>query len=605
MSFSDEDMENERSDEESYNDLYGVRNGSVFVIDATPPMFENDPHEGIPYFLQCIRQYKEILKQKLLWNRQDWMGLVLFGTEKGDSDLGMEHVLTLQKFHPVSVKDIKQIMEIDEGGKWRYYQSIASTIAYPLYDALWQAARVFTSVCVTMPLRKVLLFTCQDNPPMTDNNEKHRIRVKIQDYNDANLQLFVVGLGENWNHDLFYKDLEMMSKKIDPDDYERMFLKDILQQIKLPSRNMAKLPLRFGDNVNINVSLYNFCVKTTYLRKKNISKATAIPLNTHSYLQIASDGIESEDEENAVQPSHVLEMDVQKYQTYGGKNIRFTLPEELSLCRMQQPGIDLICMKPVSYHPLYHFGPPYLVTPTKSSNKDQKLLFAALLHKCDAKDLMIICAVTIQRRSSPLIYAMIPQIQKGFYLYNIPFKENVREISQHLSEYIYDDNNNLAPTDANGIEVLEKMINELSIEYNSNLFSNPKLQAQLQTVETLALQLENSDPIIDTTLPKTEEMRERVKDLLVEYDKIFNENTDHPTAGSSSKRNRSAGVTVESTMLEDSEKVQKLVETGQIQKFTVLQLKSALRKLYLKTSGRKDELIHRITQYYRRRPPYY
>lgn len=110
-----------------------------------------------------------------------------------------------------------------------------------------------------MPIRKVLLFTCQDNPPVTDN-EKHRIRVKVQSYNDIELQLFVVGLGQSWNHDVFYKDLEMLSEKIDPDDYERMCLRDIVQQIKLPSRNMAKLPWRFGKNVNIDVALCNLCV---------------------------------------------------------------------------------------------------------------------------------------------------------------------------------------------------------------------------------------------------------------------------------------------------------------------------------------------------------
>ena len=65
-------------------DLYGVRDGTLFVIDATPSMFKNDPDN--PYFLQCIKQYKEVLKQKLVWDRQDWIGLVLFGTEIWDKD---------------------------------------------------------------------------------------------------------------------------------------------------------------------------------------------------------------------------------------------------------------------------------------------------------------------------------------------------------------------------------------------------------------------------------------------------------------------------------------------------------------------------------------
>lgn len=43
-----------------------------------------------------------------------------------------------------------------------------------------------------MSLRKLILFICQDNPPTTDNNEKHRTTVSATSYNDIGLQLFVV-----------------------------------------------------------------------------------------------------------------------------------------------------------------------------------------------------------------------------------------------------------------------------------------------------------------------------------------------------------------------------------------------------------------------------
>ena len=104
-------------------------------------------------------------------------------------------------------------------------------------------------------MRRVILFTCQDNPPITDDNEKHRIRRQANSFSDIGLQLIVVGLGENWNHDSFYKDLEMSSRKIDVDDYKRMSLKDVVEQVKVPSKNMAKLPWRLGENVIVDVVL--------------------------------------------------------------------------------------------------------------------------------------------------------------------------------------------------------------------------------------------------------------------------------------------------------------------------------------------------------------
>ena len=151
------------------------------------------------------------------------------------------------------------ILYVDEGNKWKDYRDIASSTAYPLYDVLWHAAEVFSAIRITMPMRRVIIFTSCDNPPCNDN-EKHRIRVQATSYSDMDLQLLVVGLGENWNHDLFYKDLEMLSKKIDEDDYNRISLKDIVEQVKLPSRNMAQLPWRLGENVIIDVSLRSLSV---------------------------------------------------------------------------------------------------------------------------------------------------------------------------------------------------------------------------------------------------------------------------------------------------------------------------------------------------------
>ena len=74
----------------------------------------------------------------------------------------------------------------------------------------------------------------------------------------------------------------------------------------------------------------------------------------------------------------------------------------------------------------------------------------------------------------------------------------MRDISKYFPNYIYDDVRKV-PTDPEGVEVLEQLIEKLSFEYNPELFSNPKLQVQLQTVETLALDLEQLEPPLDNT----------------------------------------------------------------------------------------------------------
>ena len=598
MASFDEEIDSDDDFEDNPKELYGVRDGILFVIDATPPMFETDPKEGVPYFLQCIRHYKEILKQKLGWNRTDWMGLILFGTDKWDTDSETEHVLTLEKLNLISVDSLKEIIKIDEGSKWKYYKGIASSTAYPLHDVLWHAVLTFSAIKITMPMRRVILFTCRDNPPLTDN-EKHRIRVKASSYADIGIQLCVVGLGENWKHELFYKDLEILSGKIDTDDYERISLQDSVKQVKLPSRNMAKLPWRLGGNVIIDVSLRNLSVKTQYIKKEYISKESNVPLTSYTYLNLADDDNNSnneEDEENDQLPTPVLQIEIKKYQEFGGRKICFQPAELRSLGTTRPPGIDLICIKPIFYQPLYHCGAPYFIIPGKSNRTDNKLVFGGLLNKCDSRNLMIICAVTIRKRSAPSLYTMIPNAKHGgFYLYKMPFKENIRNLSVYYPEHIYDDNKNKPPSDPNGIKLLEKMIQKLKIQYDPEQFSNPKFQVQLQTVETLALDLEQGEPPPDDTIPLIDKMRRRVEDLLKKYDEIFHEEVECINDAPPKKRVKKVE-TIESMAFDDEEKIRKIVTQGKLASCTVPQLKEMLKTLGLKTTGKKNELLNRIVE---------
>ncbi|CAL7939944.1 unnamed protein product [Xylocopa violacea] len=591
---SEEDLETEEDIEDDLNEHYGVTDGTLFIIDATSQMFESDSDEKTPYFLQSIRQCIEILKQKSVWNRQDWIGLILFGTEKCDPDLEMKHILTLQKLQLVSMEGLKQVMKIDQG-EWKYYRDIASSVAYPLHDVLWYAARTFSAKRITMPIKRVILFTCQDNPSIIDNDEKHRIRAQVASYNDLELQLFVIGLGKNWNHDLFYKDLEMLSRKVEMDDYKRTSLNDLMEQVKLPSRNMAQLIWRIGENVNVDVSLRNLCVKTQYLKKENISKETNTPLTTCSYAQVKADDIEEIENEENDEASPILESDIQKYQTFAGRDIYFKPAEVKSLSVIQEPGIDIICIKPISYHLLYHCETPYFVTPGKSTRKDNQLLFGALLNKCDSRNLMIICVVTIRKHSVSNLYTMIPNAKNGgFYLYKIPFIENVRKLNEYFSDYLYDNNERKAPIDPEGVKLLEKMIKKLNFEYSPILFSNPTLQVQLEFLETLALDLEQRKPPPDDTLPKIDEMRKLVKNLLNEYDEIFNDETGPPK-----KKIKQVNQPIESDALENEEKIQELVTNGKIETLTTSQLRTILKTLSLKTSGKKDELINKIKEHFK------
>lgn len=577
------------------NELYGVRDGTLFIIDATPPMFAKREGED-SYFIESMKSYVQILKQKLVWSRQDWAGLILFGTNQWDKDPEIKHVLTVHSLSLITTDRLKEAMNIIDG-KSEFGENIACSTAYPLHDVLWHAVQAFSSVKLHIWMRRVILFTCQDDPPLTSQDEKHRIRVKAKSFSNIALELNVIGLGDNWNHECFYKDLEMASGKIDNEDYTRTPKEDLIKQVKRLSRNMAKLPWRLGEDVTLDVCVRPICVKKEYLKKEAMSREQNTPLTSQSILCKQSDLPEQGNEDaDGELPPPVLETEIKMYQEFGGRKIYFTPEEVKFLSATSKIGIDLICAKPKSFHPINHLKAPYFVKNNRSNRKDNQLLFGALLNKCDSKNLMLICSATLRENFATKLYTMIPDVEKGgFYLYQLAFKENVRELAEHFRNYIYDGDFQKPPTEPEGVALLEKIIQKLRIRYDPEMFPNPKLQVQLQTLETVALDLEEQELPEDATIPMKDMMHSRVANLLNEFNEMFIDQADSESEGPSRKRSRREPGNVS---LPAEEKIRELVNTSMLDTLKVADLKEILKNVGIKVSGNKTELINRVKAYY-------
>lgn len=64
---------------------------------------------------------------------------------------------------------------------------------------------------------------------------------------------------------------------------------------------------------------------------------------------------------------------------------------------------------------------------------------------------------------------------------------------------MYDNDTNKPPTKSHEIKLLEKIIKKIRIHYDATAFCNPKVQAQIQMLQTVALDLEEPEPPLDDT----------------------------------------------------------------------------------------------------------
>ncbi|XP_046429049.1 X-ray repair cross-complementing protein 6 isoform X1 [Neodiprion fabricii] len=562
---------------------YCSRDGVIFIIDATKEMFEIDPEHKISYFSQCLEAYKNILAEKLSWNKTDWMGIILMGTNKWDQDPEIKHVFTWLTFKEVS---IDQMTKIDEAllNVDKFHDDVGSSTEYPLYDALWHATRCFNAVKITMPFRHIVLLTRSDNPYANDHMEKHRIRLKVDDCSNMNIRFSVVGLGKKWNPSHFFDELEVHSGKFDKaEDYERTLLTDLEEEIKHASRITAKLQWTLGNGVKLGVSVSTITAKTKFPRQIRLSKVNNEPLDAYSYYRKAEAGY-SEDEEDtdeneeSIGEKVVLSENVYNYQEFGGRSIRFSLQESSKLSNSREPGITLLGFKPISKLDLsHHLEAPNFVTYNESQLQGSKALFAALLNQCDAKDVMAICVVTLRSRSPSYLYALIPSVTlTGFYAYKLPFAENVRDFSSVLSQYYYNDTDNKCPINNETVDLCYNFIKKTSIKYDPVVFKNPKLHTELAHIESLAMDKDSCEIPFDTTIPDKEAASHRLGQFRVLFK---NEVDSHGETKNTNKRTLN---------------FEELVQAKQVKSCTVAELKDYLKSVGKNPVGRKNDLVDQV-----------
>lgn len=206
------------------------------------------------------------------------MGVILFGTEGSDVNSSWKNIQTLHEPRVVTLDDLLRIRKLS---KYNYnhkcdkhssfqnmnytdgflifivkngikgYESMKSEDAYPLHDALTYAMDVFLKIKTVLTKRRIVLITCHTSDLADD--EKHRIRSKAASLKDLDIKLHVIGLGKNWVHNQFYKDLEILSRKTDMDVYKMTSLVDLVQQIKAPSKNIARLCFLMPGGLKIDL----------------------------------------------------------------------------------------------------------------------------------------------------------------------------------------------------------------------------------------------------------------------------------------------------------------------------------------------------------------
>ncbi|KAI8783444.1 X-ray repair cross-complementing protein 5 [Biomphalaria glabrata] len=582
----DENEEDEEGEVGSSSRL-NQRDGLIFLIDASKPMFDD-------LFQLSLKAVKSTMQNKIISSERDLIGTVFFGTEKKDNPHDFNHIYIYQSLEQPGAQRILDLEELENNGISTFDKDFGHSRNYSLGDAFWTCLEMFSKADSnkTMGSKRILLFTNTDDPHSGNTKLKNFAETKAFDLSSNNIVLELMHLkksGETFDFNIFYKKLlyindDELTELPDPSDK----IEELLQRVRAKDhkkRALRRIPLSLGEGLNISVGVYNLvrhCPKPTSIKLNKKDNAELVT-HTKTYLQETGEVL--------------MPQDLKKSQTYGGRKICFENDEVAEMKKFGEPGLYLMGFKPTACLKKYFFVKPgQFIYPDENKTAGSTTLFTALLQKCLDRDVTPICKYIPGNNFPPRFVTLLPQKEEidehkvqvtppGFHVIFLPFADDFRKLNYDAKPKATKEQ----------IDKAKEVIKKLNFKFSSDNFENPVLQKHWRNIEALALKRVDLEEFVDHTMPPTEALMKRAGKVLDEFkDLVFPSDYYQKTKASSSaaKKAKTEDALIDIDIKEEA-------RAGRLTKLTVAILKEVIKKHKIATTAtRKNDLIDAIVQHF-------
>lgn len=578
------------SDEGSW--VYGGRTASIFLIDAAKEMFEAPSDAAVDGeeapFKRAIKAAHATLMRKIISSDQDLAAVVLFNTRETKNHIDFAHVYILQELERPGSEKILMLENLLGMNNQKFEKDYGHSTDASLHDALRVCQSVFSKCTSRLAGQSIMLFTCRDNPHAGDDQKQRQARRKAQDLKEAGIVLEILHMGETFDVNKFYKDLVKLDESEDDNSQESITLADPtsrfeelmerMRRLDHKQRTTGRVMFTLAPGVEMSVGIYTTVRKVSKPYKLKLWKISNEELRymKKEYL---------EDTGELLMPS-----DYVKYQTYGGRQIKFTMDEVRSLSKVYDPGMQLLGFKPISsIKPYFHIRPANFIYPDEKSVQGSNKMFAALLNRCRVRNMAAIVRLVPRQGASVSWAALIPQGEQrdeknsqvtppGFIACHLPFADDFRNIQL--------ENSTRATPDQ--VDAAKAVIKKLHFKYAPENFDNPDIQTHWRNIEALALNRSQLDPVVDYTVPDNERIQKKAGSLLKSLQDLVYPSSYDP-AQSAKKRPAASSSAAQKRVKSDpaSVDVEAMAKAGKADKLTMEILKKWLQERGVRVSGKK------------------
>jgi len=625
----------------------------IFLIDCSSSMFniiqDTTLNQKTTPLSTLLKVTENFLKTKIISNQNDLFGIVLFNTEIKNNEMDFDGVNTLFKIEAPNALNIKKIkmmaQNCDPEINKDKYQDELNTIFKPLENnkinflnnAIWYVHSILKNYEKKNYKRRIFLFTDNDDP-ITNPQDKNVLIQRAKDMNDSDIifELFPMNFNDKpFNLNNFYAHIIPANQDDDLDGgNENIFgiqqcndrLRELTKRIRqkeMKKRTLGKCPFFLTNNTKIYMNIYS-CIK-----KSNKGRVYNVDAKTNKLLKSVTSLI-CKDTGGELYPEQVG-----TYQLYGNKKIIFTKEEMNKIKFLEEPGMKLMGFKSIErIKPYYNIRESYFIYPNELYSNGSSKLIDALIKQMLNKNKCAIVKFIAREGSVIKLCALMPQAEKydedyfqtppGFNMIVLPWADDIRSNADIMARNpkempLPNDNQN---------ELAKKIIKKMNISFDCRAFENYELQKFYATLQALALDEPNIEPVEDTMQPNEEGLEKVLDGLDEEFRKaVFGNYGGKPeevmekynkgnknksrSKGNNSKSSRSQSKKRKKKEVDDEIKdaieeenvftddyIKKMAKNNKLEKLKVDELKNICRNRNINTKGlKKADIISKIKNY--------
>ena len=507
---------NDQVDEKGYR-KFDIHEGILFCIELSETMFkESSDLEYKSPLLEILESLDELMSQLVITRPGTAIGCYFYYCNREDAKEGIYELFPLRDINATFMKKLNDLLEDLSSGRISLYD-------YFMFQQTGSEKQVRLSVLFTFMLdtfleeipgqkqlsnKRVFLFTDIDKPQEgQDIDERARLRRLTIDLfdNKVNFATFFIGYADKPFDNEFYSDILQLGSHTNENTgldsefdgpstkpIDAKYIKSRILRKKEVKRIMFQCPLILDEKTNFIVGVKGY---TMYTHEKAGVRYKLV----YEHEDIRQEAYSKRKFLNPITGEDVTGKTVKVY-PYGDLDINLSDSQDqivMEAYTQKDAFLKIIGFRSSSksIHYFNNIDKSSFIVPDEAKYEGSIRTLASLLKILRKKDKIAILWGKLKSNSHPSLYTLSPSSVKdyneGFYLYRVPFLDEIRKFPSLLS---YDDGSEHKLDYDNMKKVTQSIMGYFNLRdgYNPSDFKNPLLQKHYKVLHDYLLQIETT-----------------------------------------------------------------------------------------------------------------